>query len=57
MKESLFDANAKPVDGEEEEALYVRAADIIGIMKQPSTRGKFKEFKDFLFAPVDKVRV
>ena len=55
VKESLFDANAKPVDGEE--GLYVRAADIIAIMKQPATRGKFKEFKDFLFAPVDKVNV
>ena len=55
VKESLFDANAKPVDGEE--GLWVRAAELIAILRQPASRGNFKEFKDFLFAPVTKVEI
>lgn len=53
IKEALFEANAKPAEGQE--GNWVNAEELTKMLVLPAYKGAFKEFKDFLFAPVNKV--
>jgi len=53
IKCALFDANAKTSSDPEGE--FVNGSALADILRLPAEKGDFKEFRDFLFAPVNKV--
>ena len=53
VKESLFNANARPVDGRE--GAWACAADLVGMLRLPAGKKDCQNFYNFIFAPITSV--